>query len=90
MVVKYINCLLNDGTTTRIDIDFYPIFKNYNWYCNNRGYIVTNDTSVITRRSIVLLHHLVLNFKYDGNIDLVADHKYGDKKDNRLKNTKNS
>ncbi len=82
MVLKSINCLLADGTACKIDIGFYPIFKKYNWCCDSNGYIVTHDR--ITGKKI-LLHHLVMNFKYDPLIDLVVDHKYRDKRDARFK-----
>lgn len=84
MVVKSINCLISDGTTVKIDLSFYKEFKKYNWYCDNKGYIVTN-IKVNGKQQKLLLHHYVLNFKYDPNIDLVADHKFGIKRDNRLK-----
>jgi len=84
MVLKSINCLLVDGTTCKIDIKFYPEFKKHNWCIDSHGYIVTN-VPINGKRQILLLHHLVMNFKYDPNIDLVIDHKYGDKRDARKK-----
>jgi hypothetical protein len=84
MVLKSINCLLVDGTTTKIDIGFYIQFKKFNWRCDKDGYVITcSMKNRITKR--LKLHHYVLNFKYDSKIDLVVDHKYGNKKDNRLK-----
>lgn len=80
MVVKSINCLISDGTTIKIDITFYQEFKKYNWCCDSKGYIVTH-----VKQKTLYLHHYVLNFKYDPNIDLVADHKYGNLRDYRLK-----
>jgi hypothetical protein len=85
MVVKSINCLLADGTTVKIDLSFYKKFKEYNWCCNNYGYVVTK-IKVNGKQQTLLLHHYVLDFKYDPNIDLVADHKYGNLRDCRLKN----
>jgi hypothetical protein len=85
MVVKSINCLISDGTTVKIDLKFYKEFKKYNWCCNDKGYIVTWYTSEYKKQKILYLHHYVLNFKYDPNIDLVADHKFGNKRDYRLK-----
>jgi hypothetical protein len=84
MVLKSINCLLADGTTTKIDIGFYHIFKKYNWNCSNHGYIATT-VKINGKKTNLFLHHLVLNFKYDPNIDLVADHKFGNISDNRSK-----
>ena len=84
MVLKSINCLLADGTTCKIDIKFYPIFKKYNWYRDNYGYIVTH-VKINGKYTILKLHHLVMDFKYDPLIDLEVDHKYGDKSDNRKK-----
>jgi hypothetical protein len=84
MVVKNINCLISDGTTCKIDLKFYKEFKKYNWYCDRDGYIATS-IQVNGKHKILKLHHYVLNFKYDPNIDLVADHKFGNKRDHRLK-----
>jgi hypothetical protein len=84
MVVKSINCLLADGTTCKIDIGFYHEFKKHNWCCDSNGYIVTN-VKINGKRNILYLHHLVLNFKYDHNIDIMVDHKYGYRSDNRSK-----
>lgn len=85
MVLKSINCLIADGTTVKIDFTFYKEFKKYNWYCDNStGYIVT-FIKVNGKRTLLSLHHYVLNFKYDPNVDLVADHKYGNKRDCRSK-----
>lgn len=84
MVLKSINCLLADGTTTKIDIGFYIKFKKYNWCCDNDGYVVTSIYENGNRYQLKL-HHYVLNFKYDSNIDIIVDHKFGNKKDNRLK-----
>jgi len=82
MVVKSINCLISDGTTVKIDFKFYKEFKKYNWCC--KGYIFTRFT-VNGKRTKLYLHHYVLHFKYDPNIDLVADHKFGNLRDYRLK-----
>ena len=84
MVLKSINCLLADGTTCKIDISFYKEFKRYNWCCDNDGYVITTVTKNGKQKTLKL-HHLVLNFKYDKNIDRVVDHKYGNKKDARFK-----
>lgn len=84
MVVKSINCLLADGTTVKIDLSFYKKFKCYNWFCNSNGYVVTN-IRVNGKLQLLYLHHYVLDFKYDPNVDLVADHKYGNLRDCRLK-----
>jgi len=84
MVVKSINCLISDGTTCKIDLKFYKEFKKYNWYFSKNGYIVTRRI-IDGKKQLLYLHHYVLNFKYDVNIDLVADHKYGNKRDCRLK-----
>jgi len=84
MVLKSINCLLADGTTCKIDIGFYPIFKKHNWYRDSNGYIITNEP-INGKQQTLYLHHLVMDFKYDPLIDLMVDHKYGDKSDNRKK-----
>jgi len=84
MVLKSIDCLLSDGTTCKIDIGFYLEFKKHNWCINNYGYIYTR-VPINGQQQTLLLHHLVMDFKYDPNIDLMIDHKYGNKRDARKK-----
>lgn len=84
MVLKSINCLLADGTTTKIDLSFYTKFKKYNWYIGTDGYIMTKRPKN-NKYCFLRLSHYVYNF--DSNIDKlnVIDHKYRNTRDNRFK-----
>jgi hypothetical protein len=84
MVLKSINCLLADGTTTKIDINFYTKFKKFNWCCNSDGYVMTKfkKNGKLYR---IRLSHYVYDFDPEQNHGQVIDHKYLNPKDNRKK-----
>lgn len=83
--LKTIKCLMQDGTRTKIDLSFYPIYCQYTWYVNSDGYVATSikkNGKYIT----IFLAHLVIGF--DPSIDktLSCDHKNRIRDDNRSKN----
>lgn len=84
-MVKSIKCKVHkNGTTTKIDLSFYPIYKQYKWHLNSKGYVVANINKNGKRKTI-FLHHMVMNFKYSKKHNLVVDHKYHNLLDNREK-----
>jgi hypothetical protein len=72
-------------TRIKIDIGFYPIYKQYTWHLNNYGYVVTSITKN-GKKTTLCLAHLVMGF--DPSIDrkLTCDHKNKNPFDNREKN----
>lgn len=61
------------------DLEDYDKIKDYCWYENDSGYIVTQK-----HRKTIRMHRLILDLKdYDG--DTQVDHKYHNKNDNRKK-----
>jgi len=51
------------------------------WYVSN-GYAITNIKKADGKRTSLYMHHAVLDFKYDPNVDAVVDHINGDKLNN--------
>jgi hypothetical protein len=84
--VKSIKCLMQDmQTRIKIDLSFYPIYRQYTWFLDNRGYVRTSITKN-GKKTFLYLAHLVL--KFDTSIDrkLICDHKNRNPLDNRAKN----
>jgi hypothetical protein len=76
---------MKDGRRTKIDLSFYPIYRQYTWHMCKKGYV---STTIVKngKETTLYLAHLVANF--DPSIDrtLQCDHKNRDPSDNRLKN----
>ncbi|MBQ6998249.1 MAG: HNH endonuclease [Clostridia bacterium] len=66
------------GEKFYFDIDDYNKIKDYCWYMDTNGYIVTNSTN----KDYHLLHRLIL----DAPNDFDVDHINHDKSDNRKQN----
>lgn len=63
---------------TKIDLEDITKVRNYKWYLNGNGYVVSNTTS----RTSIKLHRLIM----DCPKDKVVDHINLDKLDNRKSN----
>jgi len=84
--VKSINCLMQDMKThIKIDLSFYPIYKQYTWYLDHNGYVRTTITKN-GKNTALYLAHLVLNFDPSMDRKLRCDHKNRNPHDNREKN----
>lgn len=68
------------GEEFYFDLEDYNKIKDYTWYKDKRGYIVTSKN-----RKIIKLHRLIMDFP---NLIYDIDHKHGDlsKNDNRKSN----
>lgn len=60
------------GNEFYFDLEDYDKIKDYCWYINNKGYVVTNINNI----KFISLHALVLN-RIDVNDDLEIDHING-------------
>ena len=83
-MVKSIKCKLSNGDRVKIDLSFYPTYKKYNWYTNDREYVVTKIMKH-GKRCTIYLAHLVMDFDPKIDKNLVVDHKFQIVKDNRKK-----
>ena len=69
-----------DNRQFYIDKEDYDLIKDYHWYFNDKGYVVTHKY-INNKRRIIHLHRLVTNFKYD-----TVDHKDQHPENNRKSN----
>lgn len=84
-MIKSIKCRVSKcGKRTKIDVNFYSIYKKYKWWLNSNGYVITKFQEN-KKQHCIYLAHMVMNFNYDKDQDLMVDHKYHDKLDNRKK-----
>ena len=73
--------ITSSGDKFLIDADDFQMVKNYCWRKNKHGYIVANKRS--STNKTILLHRIVMNVDDD---NILVDHKYWDKTDNRKSN----
>mgnify|MGYP004520981043 CR=1 FL=1 len=76
---NYIIGLATNGSFI-IDKDSYDLIKDYTWYLNKAGYVITQKN-----RETIYLHRLVLGLPNKVEIEIV-DHVNGERNDNRKQN----
>lgn len=72
------------GEEFYFDLEDYNKIKDYCWYINNTGYVVTNVRDLNERHTAILFHRLVMNCLSDNA--LVVDHINHKTTDNRKNN----
>lgn len=71
-------CYLSDGTEVMFDKEDYDLIKDWTWYKDGHGYVVSHKAKNNVR-TCVKMHMLVMGS--DGSMDV--DHIFGNKLDNR-------
>lgn len=67
---------------TKIDKEDLEKVKNYKWYLNGTGYVVSNNKISNDKNIIIFLHHIILSKK----VGFMIDHLNHDILDNRKQN----
>ncbi len=75
---EYGICYLNDGSEVMFDKEDYDLIKDWTWYKDGHGYVVSHKANNNIRVS-VKMHMLVMGS--DGSMNI--DHIFGNKLDNR-------
>lgn len=66
-----------NGEEFWFDLEDYDLIKNYCWFIDDKGYVVTNDSKT---RKIIRFHRLILPVKHNEQIDHIKHIKYDNRK----------